>query len=62
MEGAGAGERCWGSPHSELWWRPVDSGLLTQQRLGSLLELPGQPWALLQLSWEAWGGLRWVRS
>lgn len=35
------------------WLGPVDGCLLTQQRLGSLLELSRQPWALLQLSWEA---------
>ena len=27
--------------------------MLIQQRPGGLLELSGQPWALLQLSWEA---------
>lgn len=34
------------------WWGPVDGCLLTQQRLGSFLELSRQTWALLQLSWE----------
>lgn len=31
----------------------MDGCLLTQQRLGSFLELSRQPWALRQLSWEA---------
>ena len=47
-------DRGWGEVlGGVLMVRACRGGLLIQQKLGGLLELSGQRWALLQLSWEA---------